>query len=309
MSNTNVNNAAARNFTAEQVALMKQQYKKQNQLVATWKQFKKNKMAVFGLTVFIIMVIIAVSCSFIFDYEKDIVEQHIMERFQGFSREHPLGTDQFGRDILKRVLWGGRVSLFCGLGAVTISLTFGSVLGAAAGFFGGYVDDVIMRFMDILLSIPETLLAISLVAAFGTSLPVLLFAMAVGQIPKLSRLVRSQVLTLKNEQFVEAARCCGTKNSRIIFKHILPNAVGPIIVNCTLTVARSILTIAGLSFIGLGLQPPNPEWGAMLSEAKMRLIDYPYLIVAPGIAIILTVMSLTMAGDGLRDALDPKMRH
>lgn len=309
MSNTNTINIEQRSFTAEQVALMKQQYKKQNQLLATWKQFKKNKMAVFGLVVFLIMVIVAISCSFIFDYETDIVEQHIMERFQGFSKEHPLGTDQFGRDILKRVLWGGRVSLFCGLGAVTISLTFGSVLGAAAGFFGGYVDDVIMRFMDILLSIPETLLAISLVAAFGTSLPVLLFAMAVGQVPKLSRLVRSQVLTLKNEQFVEAARCCGTSNSRIIFKHILPNAVGPIIVNCTLTVARSILTIASLSFIGLGLQPPNPEWGAMLSEAKTRLIDYPYLIVAPGIAIILTVMSLTMAGDGLRDALDPKMRH
>ncbi len=306
MSNENTNQ---RNFTAEQVALMKQQYKKQNQLVATWRQFKKNKMAVFGLVVFIIMVAVALSCSFIFDYQTDIVEQHIMERFQGFSKEHPLGTDQFGRDILKRVLWGGRVSLFCGLGAVTISLTFGSVLGAAAGFFGGAVDDVIMRIMDILLSIPETLLAISLVAAFGTSLPVLLCAMAVGQIPKLSRLVRSQVLTIKNEQFVEAARCCGTKNARIIFKHILPNAVGPIIVNCTLTVARSILTIASLSFIGLGLQPPNPEWGAMLSEAKTRLIDYPYLIVAPGIAIILTVMSLTMAGDGLRDALDPKMRH
>ncbi len=306
MSNENTNQ---RNFTAEQVALMKQQYKKQNQLVATWRQFKKNKMAVFGLAVFIIMVAVALSCSFIFDYQTDIVEQHIMERFQGFSKEHPLGTDQFGRDILKRVLWGGRVSLFCGLGAVTISLTFGSVLGAAAGFFGGAVDDVIMRIMDILLSIPETLLAISLVAAFGTSLPVLLCAMAVGQIPKLSRLVRSQVLTIKNEQFVEAARCCGTKNARIIFKHILPNAVGPIIVNCTLTVARSILTIASLSFIGLGLQPPNPEWGAMLSEAKTRLIDYPYLIVAPGIAIILTVMSLTMAGDGLRDALDPKMRH
>ena len=307
MSNTNTKDQ--RSFTAEQIALMKQQYKKQNQLVATWHQFKKNKMAVFGLVLFAIMVIIALSCSFIFDYETDIVEQHIMDRFQGFSSEHILGTDQFGRDIFKRVLWGGRVSLFCGLGAVTISLVFGSILGVAAGFFGGLIDDVIMRFMDILLSIPETLLAISLVAAFGTSLPVLLCAMAVGQIPKLSRLVRSQVLTLKNEQFVEAARCCGTSNARIIMKHILPNAVGPIIVNCTLTVARSILTIASLSFIGLGLQPPNPEWGAMLSEAKTRLIDYPYLIVAPGIAIILTVMSLTMAGDGLRDALDPKMRH
>ena len=309
MSNTNTKINEQRSFTAEQIALMKQQYKKQNQLVATWHQFKKNKMAVFGLVLFAIMVAVALSCSFIFDYETDIVEQHIMDRFQGFSSEHILGTDQFGRDIFKRVLWGGRVSLFCGLGAVTISLVFGSILGAAAGFFGGVVDDVIMRFMDILLSIPETLLAISLVAAFGTSLPVLLCAMAVGQIPKLSRLVRSQVLTLKNEQFVEAARCCGTSNARIIMKHILPNAVGPIIVNCTLTVARSILTIASLSFIGLGLQPPNPEWGAMLSEAKTRLIDYPYLIVAPGIAIILTVMSLTMAGDGLRDALDPKMRH
>ena len=133
--------------------------------------------------------------------------------------------------------------------------------------------------------------------------------MAVGQIPKLSRLVRSQVLTIKNEQFVEAARCCGTKNARIIFKHILPNAVGPIIVNCTLTVARSILTIASLSFIGLGLQPPNPEWGAMLSEAKNYMLNYPYLMYAPGIAIVLTALSITLIGDGLRDALDPKMKN
>ena len=157
MSNTNTKINEQRSFTAEQIALMKQQYKKQNQLVATWHQFKKNKMAVFGLVLFAIMVAVALSCSFIFDYETDIVEQHIMDRFQGFSSEHILGTDQFGRDIFKRVLWGGRVSLFCGLGAVTISLVFGSILGAAAGFFGGIVDDVIMRFMDILLSIPETL--------------------------------------------------------------------------------------------------------------------------------------------------------
>ena len=171
------------------------------------------------------------------------------------------------------------------------------------------LDNVIMRICDMFLAIPGTLLAIALVSAFGNSIPNLMLALGISTMPKMSRIVRSSVLTLKNQEFIEAARSCGTSNARIIIRHILPNAIGPIIVEGTLSVARSIISVASMSFIGLGIQPPNPEWGAMLSEAKTQMINYPYLVYAPGISIVLTVMSLTLIGDGLRDALDPKMKN
>lgn len=293
----------------EQIELLKQQYKKKSQIAAIWFRYRKNKMALFGLAIFCVMLIISLTAPLFIDYDAQVVQQSILDRFQGPSQGHIFGTDHFGRDIFARVIWGSRISMFVGVGAIAISLTIGSTVGAAAGFFGGTLDDVLMRVMDIFLAIPETLLAISIVAAMGNSIPNLLLALSVGQIPKMSRIVRSSVMTLKRQEFIEAARACGTSNARIILRHIIPNALGPIIVNSTLTVARSILSIASLSFIGLGIQPPAPEWGAMLSEAKTRLIEHSYLVYAPGIAIILTVMSLTMIGDGLRDALDPKMKN
>lgn len=284
-------------------------YKKKSQLNIIWRRFRRNRMAMIGLVIFGILLVIALVSPLFIDYERDVITQSISQRFQGPSVAHLFGTDHFGRDILCRVLWGARISMFVGIGVVCIALTIGATLGAMAGYFGGVLDHVIMRIMDILLAIPGTMLAITIVAAFGGGITNLVIALSVEQIPKMTRIVRSSVLTLKTQEYIEAAKACGTNNTGIIVTHILPNAIGPILVQATLTVARTIISIAGLSFIGLGIQPPSPEWGAMLSEAKTQLMNYPYLVFAPGIAIVMTVTSLTLIGDGLRDALDPKLKN
>jgi len=300
MSDISTNTAAAK---------PEHKYKKKSQVAAIWRRYKRNRIAMVGLILFVIMAITAISAPLFIDYDADVITQHIANRYQGPSAEHPFGTDHFGRDIMGRVLWGARISMSGDVGVVAISLAIGAVLGASCGFFGGVFDNVVMRLMDILLAIPGTMLAITIVAALGNGIPNLLLALGIEQIPKMTRIVRSSVLTLKRMDYIEAAKACGTSNARIIYKHILPNAIGPILVQATFTVARAILSIASLSFIGMGILPPNPEWGAMISEAKTQLMNYPYLIAAPGIAIILTVTSLTLVGDGLRDALDPKLKN
>lgn len=185
----------------------------------------------------------------------------------------------------------------------------GSLIGAAAGYYGGKVDNLLMRIMDVFLAIPSTLLAISIVAALGQGMFNLLLATAVSQIPAFARVVRSAILTVKGQDYIEAARACGTRGGRIILRHILPNAMGPIIVQATLNIARTILGISSLSFVGLGISPPTPEWGSMLSEGKTMMRYYPHLILIPGAAIALAVMSLNLIGDGLRDALDPRLKN
>ena len=284
-------------------------FKKKSQLEMRWIRYRKNKLALFGLVVFLLIVIVSISTPLFIDYKTQVIKQNIMDKFQTSSAAHLLGTDQFGRDILCRLLWGARYSILCGLGVMALSLSVGAVLGASAGYFGGIYDQIIMRVLDVFFAIPMTLMAISIVAAFGNSIPNLIVAISLGQIPKMTRIIRSSVITLKDQDFIEAARACDTKKSRIIFKHILPNAMGTLIVEGTLTMGKSIILIAGLSFIGMGIQPPAPEWGAMLSEAKNYMLNYPYLMYAPGIAIVLTALSITLIGDGLRDALDPKMKN
>ena len=287
----------------------KSKYKKESQVLSIWKRYKRNKLAMIGLVVFLVMLIISFSSSIYLDYGDDVVRQNLRERFQSPSLMHILGTDNYGRDILSRIIWGGKISLTVGIVTVSISLAFGTVIGASAAYFGGKLDTVLMRIMDILLAIPGTLLSISIVAALGGSIFNLLLALSVAQIPKMARTVRSSVLTLKDQEYIEAARACGASDIRIIFCELMPNCLAPIIVNSTLSVSRSILSIAGLSFIGLGISPPSPEWGSMLSEAKNYFRDYPYLIVGPGISIVLSVMSLTLIGDGLRDAMDPRLKQ
>lgn len=283
-------------------------YKKKSQLGEIWHRLKKNKTAVLGLVVFLSLVIAALVAPLIYDYNSQVIKQNISERKQPPSSEHPFGTDELGRDILARVVYGARNSLSIGFMAVAASLLMGGFLGAIAGYYGGMLDNVIMRFMDILLAIPGTLLAITIVAALGSSTRNIVIALAVSYTPNFARVVRGPVLTVRDAEYIEAARAIGAKNGTIILSHVLPNCMAPVIVQTTLYVASVILTIAGLSFLGLGIQPPTPEWGAMLSGGRDFIRDQSYMTMFPGLAIMTTILSLNLLGDGLRDALDPRLK-
>lgn len=277
------------------------------QAYIVWQRFKRNKLAMVGLVILLAMILAAVTADLYLDYEKDVIGQSIADRLLPPGEGHIFGTDQFGRDVFARLIYGGRVSLSVGFLTVAISLAAGSLIGAVAGYFGGRTDMVIMRVIDVFMALPSILLAITIIAALGPSLINLLLAMGISQIPRFSRVVRSSVLSLKNQDYVTAARSCGCSHGWIIFHHILPNAMGPIIVQATNNMAVTILGISSMSFIGLGIQPPMPEWGSMLADAKEKMRYYPHLITVPGLAIILLVLALTFIGDGLRDALDPKL--
>ena len=283
--------------------------RKRSQFKTIWFQYRKNRLATFGLVLFLALVLVAVSSGLFLDYDTQVIDQHMKERLQQPSPEHWFGTDQYGRDMFARVVWGTRISLFVGVFTVAIALTVGSLFGALAGYYGGTVDNVLMRIMDVFLAMPGTILAVAIVGALGPGLVNVLLAMAISRIPQFARITRSAIISIRGQEFVEAAKACGTSDGRIIMRHILPNAIGPIVVQVTLHMATTILGVAGLSFIGLGIEPPTPEWGSMLSEAKEQMRYHPYLMVSPGIAILLAVLSLNLIGDGLRDALDPRMKN
>ncbi|MBN2899849.1 MAG: ABC transporter permease [Clostridia bacterium] len=280
--------------------------KKKSNWLDVWKRLKKNKMAMFGLAIIIVLFLTAIFADFIAPFSYD--EQDLLNMFQTPSAAHWFGTDEFGRDIFSRVVYGSRISLEVGFIAVGISLITGGLIGAIAGFYGGRLENLLMRAMDILLAIPEILLAIAIVAALGPSISNLMIAVGISSIPGYARLVRASVLTIREQEFIEAAKAAGSSDLRIIFKHILPNCMAPIIVQATIGVAIAILTAAGLSFIGLGIQPPTPEWGSMLSGGRSYIRDYPHMTLYPGLAIMVTIFALNLLGDGLRDALDPKLR-
>ena len=224
-------------------------------------------------------------------------------------KEHWFGTDSYGRDVFARIIHGSRLSLSLSIFAMLAAVAIGSIIGAIAGYYGGRVDDVLMRLMDILLAIPPMLMSISIVAALGHSMVNLMIALSLAYIPVFARVIRSSILTVKGQEFIEAAKACGTSNARIILRHIIPNAIGPIIVQATLAMGSTILIISSLSFMGMGIQPPQPEWGTMLYEGRDLIRTSPYLVIFPGIAIALAVLSLNLLGDGLRDALDPRMKN
>ncbi|MCD8223589.1 MAG: ABC transporter permease [Clostridiales bacterium] len=285
---------------------MEQKKKKHSQLREIWRRLKKNRLAVFGLCVLILLVFLAVFADVIAPYGYD--EQNYAETLQFPSWKHWMGTDNFGRDILSRVIYGTRISLQIGFISLTGGALVGCILGAVAGFFGGAVDTVIMRFTDILMSIPRTVLAIAIATTLGPGLTNAMIAVAISSVPNFARVVRASTLTVKDQEFVEAARSIGASNARIIFRYIFPNVMAPIIVQATLGVGTAIILAASLSFLGLGIQPPTPEWGAMLSAARTYMRDYWYMVTFPGLAIMLTVLALNLFGDGLRDALDPKLK-
>ena len=281
--------------------------KKESMFFMTWKRLAKNKMAVAGLIVLIITALLAVFAPIAAPYGYE--EQDLFNTLAGPSREHWLGTDNLGRDMLSRLIYGGRNSLTLGLISVALAAALGVILGAVSGYYGGKVDMVIMRLLDVLQAVPAILLAIAISATLGPGYMNCILALTISQIPGFTRMTRASCLNVQGMEYVEAARSINARERRIIFKHVLPNAISPIIVQATMSVATAILTSASLSFIGLGVQPPQAEWGAMLSAGRSYIRSNPHVIIYPGITIMIVVLSLNLLGDGLRDALDPRLKN
>ena len=281
--------------------------KARSQMGEVWHQFRRNKGAMVGSAIVLIIVFVALFADVFLDYDTQVVGQNVAERLQWPSARHWFGTDELGRDIFFRVLYGTRFSCSVGLVAVTIGLVIGVTLGAIAGFYGGTLEEVIMRSTDILGAVPNMLMAIVIVSVLGQSIWNLMLAVGITSVPQFVRITRAAVLTVRNQEYVEASKAIGLSNRRIIFKHILPNCLSPIIVQATLRVASAIISASSLSFLGLGVPAPSPEWGALLSGGRKYIRDYSYMTLFPGLAIMITVLALNMMGDGLRDSLDPKL--
>ena len=279
-----------------------------SQMAEVWHQFRRNKGAMVGSAVVFLIVFIALFADVFLDYDTQVVGQNLADRLQWPSANHWFGTDELGRDIFFRVLYGTRFSCSVGLVAVTIGLLIGVTLGAIAGFYGGWIEELIMRSTDILSAVPNMLLAIVIVSVLGQSIWNLMLAVGITSVPEFVRITRAAVLTVRNQEYVEASKAIGLTNRKIIFKHILPNCLSPIIVQATLRVASAIISASSLSFLGLGVPAPSPEWGALLSGGRKYIRDYSYMTLFPGLAIMITVLALNMMGDGLRDSLDPKLK-
>lgn len=289
--------------------MAKAKVKKKSQWREVWDRLKINKMAMLGLAILVALILLAVFADIIADYDEVAIKVDTSIRLEGPSKDHILGTDEFGRDIFARIAHGARISLKVGIIAVGIAIIIGGALGAIAGFYGGVLDNVIMRIMDIFLAIPSILLAIAIVSSLGSNMVNLMLAVGISSIPSYARIVRASVISVKDEEFIEAARAIGASDTRIIMKHIIPNSLAPVIVQATLGVAGAILSTAGLSFLGLGVKKPTPEWGSMLSGGRSFLRQAPHIVAFPGLAIMITILSLNLLGDGLRDALDPRLRQ
>jgi peptide/nickel transport system permease protein len=273
-----------------------------------WFRFKKNKLAMFGLVMIILLLILSLGASFFIPYEK-IYKQNMTDRFITPCAEHLLGTDQFGRDLFARIMYGGRISLSAGMLTIGAAFIVGLSLGGTAGYFGGRVDNLLMRVCDVFQAVPRMLLAMAIVAALGQGTIKMLIALSVAAFPQYARTIRSSILTLRSQEYIEAAKCCGTSSARIIMKHIIPNGLGPVIVTATFGLGNTILSIASLGFLGIGVASPTPEWGTILSENRMNIRYYPHLGLIPGVFIMISVICLNFIGDGLRDALDPRTKN
>lgn len=275
--------------------------------MSNWKRFGRNRLAVAGLVVFALLVVMAVLAPQLAPYDPDLQDWKL--RLQGPSAAHLFGTDEYGRDLLSRTLYGGRVSLAAGVVPVAIGATVGTMIGLVAGYLGGRWDQVLMRLLDILLAFPSIFLALAVVGTLGPGLFNAMLAVAVVSIPGYARVVRGQVLTLRERDFVVAAQAAGAGHGRVLLRHLLPNILSPLLVQATLSVGFAILTTASLSFLGLGTQPPTSDWGEMLAAGRQYLPDAWWLEVFPGLFVMLAVLSINLLGDGLRDFFDPRARN
>lgn len=281
--------------------------RKNNEFLRVLRQLSKNKAAMIGLVIFVLEIIIAIIAPLIAPYDYTMLD--MTNCFATPSLAHPFGCDDMGRDIFSRVLIGARYSISSGVLAVGIAMIFGMAIGAIAGFFGGWVDNIIMRILDVIQAIPGMLMMIVISAILGPGFVNTIIAMAFGSISGMARMLRAQMLKVRENEYIEAAVSINCSKLRIVMSHLLPNCMSPMIVQGTMGVAQAITLCAGLSFIGLGVQPPTPEWGAMLAGARQFIRQAPHLVFFPGLAIAITVLALNLMGDGLRDALDPKLKN
>lgn len=280
---------------------------KASEYVRLWRRFRRNKGAVFGLGVFLAIVCMALFADVLAPYNP--FEQNYARIMEGPSAEHWLGTDSFGRDMLSRIIYGARIALVVGIVAVMLAMVIGVTLGLISGYYGGLLDTLIMRIMDGLFAFPILILAIALMAVMGFGVRNVIIAVAVVSIAPFARVTRGDVLAVREEPYIEAARLAGISNAAIIARHVLPNVLAPIIVQGALRVSAAIITEAGLSFLGLGPQPPTPVWGSMIAEGRNFIVMAPHISTFPGIALMITVVGLNLLGDGLRDTLDPKLKR
>ncbi|MBS5300907.1 MAG: ABC transporter permease [Clostridiaceae bacterium] len=282
---------------------------KQNRVLEVWKQFRRNRGAMIGLVVLIFLILIAVFADVIWDYDTDITAMQVGDRLLKPCLAHPFGTDNYGRDMLARIGYGTRYSLAIGFASVFMGSAVGVPLGALAGYIGGKFDTILMRFIDTFTIIPSLLMTIILVSVLGTNLFNLMLALSISTMPVMTRITRASVMVTRNNDYVESARAIGAPVHVILLQHVLPNCFSPILVQATLRVGTSIISAAGLSYIGLGVPLPTPEWGALLSASKSFIINAQHMCLFPGLAIMITVMVINLVGDGLRDALDPKLKR
>lgn len=280
--------------------------KRRSQWGDVWLRLRRNKLAMVGLIIIVLLILMTVFADVVAPYDYAKIDP--TNRFATPSLQHPFGTDNYGRDLLSRVIHGGRISLLVSLIACVVSLVIGGFLGALAGYYGGWVDNLIMRLADIMSAIPGTLLAVCISAMLGGGVMQTALAIAVSGIAPTSRLLRATTLTIRGQEYVEAAKASGASNLKIIMKHVIPNCLAPVIVDISLRLGGNIMMISALSFIGLGVQPPTPEWGQILNSGRDFIRDFWPLITFPGLAIMVTMFGFNVLGDGLRDALDPKLK-
>lgn len=281
--------------------------RKEGQLAQVMHRLSRNRVSMTGLVVILILIVLAILSPWIMPY--DYTRMDMSNMYATPSWAHPFGCDELGRDIFTRALYGARASLSLGLLATLLSTAIGVVLGSLVGYFGGWVDTAVMRLLDILQAIPGMLLSIAISAALGSGFGNTIIALSIGGVPMTVRLLRGSILTVRKQEYIEAAEKINCSRLRIITSHILPNSIAPLIVSVTMGIGNTILAAAGLSYIGLGVQPPTPEWGAMLSAGKSVITRYPHLCVFPGLCIMVVVLCFNMLGDGLRDAMDPKLKN